>query len=296
MSAPALTDKTRRSLRLLAWAAVPVLALAGVVQITGVGFDILVLATAALLLFGLERSLGDLLGEWFGPIASALMLIAVVGALFWYFLADTAGRSQTDSFFAEAQRRGYTTAYYQPARAPADVPPTSPDSASGMDAVATGGSVTKSGGSGPPTSASTVERQTDPASDRPVAEAPAPPSGRTATKSTRSLSQFFRRGPSADPMATSVSIEVSPGRVEVARRAVIKATVLARGAPVNHGTVEFTVNGAGAGRVDLNAQGVASTTFLAQLPGSYEVRARYSGSVDYTTSSGLSIFNVVARR
>lgn len=296
MSVPALTDKTRRSLRLLVWAALPVLALAGVVQITGVGIDILVLATAALVLFGLERSLGDLLGEWFGPIASALILILVVGALFWYFLADTAGRSQTDSFFAEAQRRGYSTVYYQPARAPADVPPASPDSASGPEPVATGGSVRRSSGSRPPTTAATVERPTSPKSETPIAEAPPQPSGRDDTKSSRSLRSFFRRAPSANPVATSVSIEVTPGRVEVARRVEIKATVLARGAPVNHGTVEFTVNGAGAGRVALNAQGVASTTFLAQLPGSYEVRARYSGSVDHSTSSGHSIFTVVARR
>jgi hypothetical protein len=272
----------------------PVLALAGVVQITGVGIDILVLTAAALLLFGLERSLGDLLGEWFGPIASALILVLVVGALFWYFLADTVGRSQTDSFFAEAERRGYRAVFYQPARVPADVPPPSPDSAPGAEPIATGGSSsTSSPASRGLGSAVGVER---PASRGTESQARARAPEAPSREKTRLSGSFFRRASPADLVATAVKIDVSPSRPEVARRAVISAAVRSKDTPVTAGAVEFTVNGMGAGRVPLNSDGVASTTFLAHIPGPYEVSVRYTGSAEYASSIARASFNVVARR
>ena len=95
MSAPALTSKARRSLRLFGFAALPVLALAGVVQITGVGIDILVVATAALMLFGYKAS--------FGVARFALSFLAVqcmlnaLSDLRWLFWLSVSGSERTDA-------------------------------------------------------------------------------------------------------------------------------------------------------------------------------------------------------
>lgn len=289
----------RRSFRLLAWAALPVLGLAGTVQVTGVGIDILVLAMAALILFTLERSVGDLLGEWFGPIASALILILVGGALVWYFLADAKGRSQTDQFFVQAEQRGYRTVYYQTARSSADTPQASHDSRRVAQPVDAQGTAANSPNSAAASLASGGDHagNGDAGAQGPAATPAASP-GRPGRETgiTRSFRSLIRRVSPGERLATSLSLEVSPPRVEVARRAVISATVTGDGTPVTAGTVEFMVNGMGAGRVLLNSDGVASTTYITYIAGSYEVHARYSGSTEYAGSAGRAGLNVVGRR
>jgi len=84
-------------------------------------------------------------------------------------------------------------------------------------------------------------------------------------------------------------LSLSPSRVTAAHRTVITATVVSNGVPVNWGTVEFTVNGLGAGRVRVNGEGVASTTFQTHIPGTYEVRARFAGSPEYSSSHSTPV-------
>ena len=303
MSSPELSSATRRSARLLAWAALPVIAFAGIVQVTGVGIDILVVAAAALVLLALERSVGDWLGEWLGPLAAAAIFVAAAVALSWYFLSSALGRPQTDRFFVEAERRGYQTLYYETPTSRADASPPSADSSSSAQPVATGGGVaglTSSSGGGVPSDgrAETAPRDSAVQPDAPPAT---PEDGASAaSKDSRrrgSIRSFFRRNiPEAERIVTSVSVSVSPATVQAAHRAVISASVYAGGAPVTEGTVDFTVNGQGAGRIQLNARGFASTTFRTYIPGTYEIRARYSGSPDHASSRSDSVLlNVTAR-
>lgn len=294
MNPPAPTEFGRRSYKLLAWAALPVLTLAGVVQVTGVGIDILVFATAALLLLGLERSVGDWLGEWFGPLAAAVIFIATAVALSWYFLSDSLGRSQTEHFFVEAERRGYSTVYYQTARpSAADKSGAAAESPSGATPVATGGTANARGatavrGEAPPVHAADREDETDPQDASAIS--PAIGTARGARQETdaparRSILSIFRRSSSpAELIETQVTVSLSPHEVEAARRTVISAAVHGAGVPVAAGTVEFMVNGLGAGRIAVDADGVASTTFRTHIPGTYEVRARYSGTSRHASS------------
>jgi hypothetical protein len=292
MSAPALTSKARRSLRLFGFAALPVLSLAGVVQITGVGIDILVVATAALLLFGVERSIGDLLGEWVGPLASAMIVVFVVIALSWYFLDESLGRSRTDHFFTQAERRGYRTVYYETAESAADQSAAASSSTGGASTSAGGaegvGEATSTSGThgGSASRAASAEPAEDRRNDETAPSAPSnagkPVKERSATRAIRS---FFRRNVvPTDPIATEVALTVTPSRVMAAHRAVITAAVRSGGEPVTWGAVEFTANGLGAGRVNVNAEGIATTTFQTYLAGTYEIRARFAGSPEYSSS------------
>jgi hypothetical protein len=57
------------------------------------------------------------------------------------------------------------------------------------------------------------------------------------------------------------------------------------------------VNGLGAGRKAVNGDGTASTTFVPQLAGTYEVRARFIGTTEHTgCSSTPSTFEAVAKQ
>ena len=115
MASMVTSASTQRSLWILAWAAIPVLCLAGWVQATGSGIDLLVFATACLVLLALERTVGDWLGELVGAAVAGFIFAVLVAGTVYYFFSESAGRSHTDSFFLAAEKRGYRTTYYQPA-------------------------------------------------------------------------------------------------------------------------------------------------------------------------------------
>jgi Big-like domain-containing protein len=94
---------------------------------------------------------------------------------------------------------------------------------------------------------------------------------------------------------TTISLDVSPRTVAVARRVVLRAVVTAGGAPVVHGTVEFSVNGSGAGRIILDANGTAATHFSTYIQGAYTVTARYAGSTGFAPSVSSPIDLTVGR-
>ena len=83
---------------------------------------------------------------------------------------------------------------------------------------------------------------------------------------------------------TRVSIEVDPQRVARAFRAVLRSSVIADSKPVVNGSVEFSVNGNGAGRIILDARGMAATHFATYIAGTYTVTARYTGTTGFAAS------------
>lgn len=310
MKSPIASGPGRRPAKLLVWAALPVAGLAGVVQLTGVGIDLLLLAAAILALLALERSLGDWIAEWFGPFSAAAIFVILIVAVSWYFLSSTLGRSKTDRFFTAAERRGYRTVYYEtppPAPTAQQAPPPATASTShAQSAPAASGGVVASGNAKEDTSRrGAVAQARGKPGDSQVATtasdgAPAPVASADsrATAASGWAGSLFRRSTSAGPaVATHVALSVSPAKVPAARRTTITAVVTAASGNVTRGTVEFTVNGLGAGRKTVNPDGSASTTFIPQLAGTYEVRARFVGTSEHTASlSNPQTLEVIAKR
>jgi hypothetical protein len=76
------------------------------VQITGIGIDLFVLLTAGTVLFGLERTLGDAVAEFVGPVGAAL-LFCVLGATGFGYVLTKSGQQRAKLFLTAAEARGY---------------------------------------------------------------------------------------------------------------------------------------------------------------------------------------------
>ena len=294
--------------KLLLGALLPVVALAAFVQVTGVGIDLLLLAVAILLLLTLERSVGDWIAEWFGPFAAAAIFGVLILSLSWYFLSSSLGRSKTDRFFMEAERRGYRTVYYETPGSPAaeETPPaaSSAPARPATPPAATGPLVAGTNERDTPRSAGSAAKTPNEGRDTAALESSgkdAPTPATSAGKPSRSASgwagSLFRRDtPAGAAIPTTTAVSVSPARVAPAYRTTITATVSAASGPVARGTVEFMVNGLGAGRKPVT-DGTASTTFVPQIAGTYEVRARFVGTSEHAaSSSSLFTLEVGAKR
>src|SRR5688572_30648107 len=94
----------------------------------------------------------------------------------------------------------------------------------------------------------------------------------------------------------STSKDVRWPRTAVRRRTILRAVVTSEGRPLTQGVVDFTVDGTGAGRMALDSRGFATTAFATHLPGTYEVRARFSGTFKHEPSSSqIQTLNVMQR-
>jgi hypothetical protein len=268
------------------WAALPVATMGTVVQLTHTGVDVLLVSVACLLVVALQRSIGDWIGELVGAAwASLVFAICVVGAA-WYFLDGSGGAGRTQELFATAERHGYRTVLFTPSSRPASSPRL-PNLAP-QRVVATGGS---SGGSrirfssppdsGPETSADSTQAK------------PAEPSGPPSRQSRFSSAPSDE---SAPLIASTIWLDVSASRIAAAQRAIIRAFVRAAGKPVMEGSVEFTVGGMGAGVAPLGVDGIAVTTYSSHLPGTYEVRARFRGTVRIASASKTLTLTVLPSR
>jgi hypothetical protein len=268
-----------RSGKPLIGATAAVLVLAVTVRATGAGVDLLALAVLCLILFAFERSVGDWVAEIAGPIGGAVIFAALGLGLSWYFLGSTTGRAQTDHFFLEAEKRGYNTLYY-------DVRPGADDADAKAKKPAPSQDVAAA------TDRSQTEPTTSPSGDAQNAAATA-----VATEAAREAKgrvsefakSFFPRDPKAPPAPTTIVLTVAPTKLEIPYQATLKAVVRSAGTPVGFGNVDFTANGLGAGRIRLAADGTATTTFVPKLAGSYEFRARFTGSTDHAASVSSAV-------
>ena len=80
-----------------------------------------------------------------------------------------------------------------------------------------------------------------------------------------------------------------------ALRTVLRAAVTSEGKPVVNGSVEFSVNGNGAGRIILDARGMAATHYSTYIAGTYNITARYAGSAEFAASVSPPIALIVER-
>lgn len=317
------TPRHRRSLKPLAWAALPVISLAIGVLASGNGFDILLLATAGLLLLTLERTVGDWMGELLGAGPAGIVFAICIAGLGYYFLGHSSGSAKTNQLLASAERQGYRSSYYRPASAPVvsggavghsspsghtDTPRASGGSGITSGAGGNGGGVGGGGGSdAAPASVSRPKEDADkekvlPADssrrnpDPPVSASVVPPTQpRAAGTSGASRILFGSPATVPDPLPTTITLTVSPSAATVGYRTRFQAVITAAGAPVTDGSVDFTVDSSGAGRVALDRRGMASTSFATHIAGTYEVRARFLGTTQYESSTVSRILTVQSR-
>lgn len=287
----------QRSLWILVWASIPVLCLAAWVQVTGSGIDLLIFATACLILLALERTVGDWLGELLGAALAGFLFAIFVAGTIYYFFSDNAGRSHTDSFFLAAEKRGYRTTYYQPAlpdgtRAlSSPIPEPHPPKVVPAP-VPTNGDSESNGGAA-------VSVPTSTNGDHIPTGAPANPLAASSPaefvwRKARPLwAQFFPEAIVAVP--TTVSLDVEPRRVSRALRTVLRAAVTSQGKPVVDGSIDFSVNGIGAGRIILDAHGLAATHYSTYISGTYSITARYAGTTGFAASISTPITLIVER-
>ena len=112
-----MADETppRTLKRPLLWV-LAVLLLAGVpVQVTGIGIDVFVLLTVGAVLFGVERTLGDAVAEFIGPIGAAVLFSGIAAISFGYMLTES-GQHRAKRFLAAAEAHGYQPLYFTPER------------------------------------------------------------------------------------------------------------------------------------------------------------------------------------
>lgn len=298
------TPRHRRSLRPLAWVALPVMCLAVGVLASGNGFDILLIATAGLLLLTLERTVGDWMGEWLGAGKAGIVFGVCVAGLGYYFLGHSSGSAKTHHLLAAAEQRGYRSSYYDASPAPAISGgvvghSSAAGSASGSAHSPSAGGGAAGGGGGRGVDAAEKVLRADSSSTNPAPSAPAnavaPAQPRPAGTSGASRIVFGPPASVPDPVPTTITLIVSPSEATVGYRTRFQALITAAGVPVTEGTVDFTVDSSGAGRVALDRRGMAATSFATHIAGTYEVRARFLGSAHYESSTVSRTLTVLSR-
>lgn len=234
----------------LLWAC-GVLMLAGVpVQITGTGIDIFVLLTAGTVIFALERTLGDAVAEFVGPVGAALLFCAIGGIGFGYVLTSS-GQQHAKRFLAAAEARGYEPLVFTADRVK-DKDKTYRTKAPGADRSESG--------------AETV-RSAPPAEEGEPVSRPAPPSADGVPVSS-GLFPFWREKEIPISRLTVVPDILLAGQT-------VNLQVRFMGGDVTlRGPLVFFVNGEEIARVGPDENGVASTQTTARYPGLYTAAVR----------------------
>jgi len=260
----------------LLWVAA-VLILTGVpVQLTGVGIDVFALLLAGSLLFVIERTVGDAVAEFIGPIGAATLFCAIAAAGFGYMLTET-GQAQGKRVMAVAQSHGYQPLYFKTDPRDDEKDPRRP-----------------------PVKPSAVPREQPPSTD--VALAPATPADRPGPlESTAS--------PSGPPPAVVTpglfglfkTQEVPLARLIVTPQVVssgdsLRLEVRFVGPPITlKGPIAFLVNGREIARVEPDEKGIIAAQTSQIIPGTYEASARLPGGTR-ATPPGPVAFTVLPPR
>jgi Big-like domain-containing protein len=278
-----------RSLKPLAWVALPVFGLAVGVLASGVGIDLLLVAVSGLIMLTLERTLGDWMSEKFGPVPATIGFSLILAGLTWYVIASS------DRFLDAAEERGYRGVYYRTATASAASVDSDSTTGSGP-APATHGGHGESTGSTPTISAA-VESVSGPAAadePQPSSVATGSPAQAIATSTTSTspasqpglMTRIVSGGRQPPPVGarTVVGLSIAPATISPGRKVRIQASVASEGHPVAEGAIEFVIDGVAFRRVAVDGHGVAATEYSSAYPGAYDVQARFPGTYRFQSS------------
>jgi hypothetical protein len=265
------TTKTSRTLKRPIVLACVILLLAGIpVQLTGAGIDLFALLTGGVALFVLDRTLGDAVAEYVGPLGTALLFTAFAAIGVGYMLTDT-GQSRAKRFLAAAETRGYKPLYFTAERTNPNeaVPPPKPEDG-------------RSGG-GAPRARPVVAPSHDMDVERtPAASGASSPS--SATPHVVSPGLFSTWGASETPLAR---LTVSPDIVVGGETVNLQLRII--GTPVTlTGPVVFFVNDREVARVVADANGTASARTSVRVPGTYRAAVRLPAGTRATAARVVS--------
>jgi hypothetical protein len=265
------------------WATLPVLGLAMGVLASGVGIDLLLIGASGLLMFTLERTVGDWMGEQFGPAPATVGFVCILAGFTWFVI------DSSDRFLTAAENRGYRGVYYRTGTASAASTDASESDVSASAVSITGGASTSSRNTLPVSSSvsgsqrsARSELSREPSGVGGAEEGPPKRPTPTPSAGTRIVSGGQRPMPIG--AQTAIVLNIVPQTVSRGRNVRVEATVTSNGRPVNEGVIEFLVNGVGAKRVAVS-RGIAAMAYSSSFAGTYEVRARFLGTYRYQASS-----------
>jgi hypothetical protein len=256
--------------RPILWVAA-VLMLAGVpVQVTGVGIDLFALIFVAASLFVIERTAGDAVAEFIGPIGTAVLFCVVAAAGFGYMLTES-GQVRAKRFFAAAEARGYEPLYLTADRTQGQK---GPDPSVARPPV---GLTHES-----PSRTPTVDVARNAAtSERPPSE----PSSAPPAEGTVVSTSFFSRWTSSEvPLAR---LTVSPPILAAGEIVNIEVRFIGTHVMLK-APIVFFVDGREIGRADLDARGIAAARVAEQIPGTYQASVRLPAGTRATTPGVVS--------
>ena len=242
--------RTRALKQPLFWA-FGVLILAGVpVQFTGTGIDVFVLLTAGTVLFVLERTLGDAVAEFVGPVGAALIFCAIGGIGVGYVFTSS-GQQRAKRFFAAAEARGYEPLLFTAERVKDDDRQYKVNSA--VDA--------------PQRTTETVRSAPTPADRGGVPQSRAVPPSAEGVPVGSSLFSFWRE--KEIPLSR---LTVAPDIVLAGETVVFQVRFV--GEVTLHGPLIFFVNGEEIARAEPADDGVTTVRTPARYPGLYTAAVR----------------------
>ena len=222
------------------------LAIAGaaVVQVSGVGIDLVALAALVCLALLLDRYVADWIGDMAGPGVANLFLAAALGSATWFLFVSADGTTLVQQFMAGAQRQGYEGLIVKSAPAPAPL-----STAASADRAARSSASRTASGSSP----------------RPIATRGGGPGGDTG------------HAVAGDPaIATRTLLQIVPASNGAPALAV--ASVSSDAGPVRGGVVRFAINGVVRGRARVDRRGQARWRTPETPAGRFAVEARFSGA------------------
>jgi hypothetical protein len=267
------TVPARRTLkRPFLWVGI-VLLLAGVpVQVTGTGIDLFALLAAGALLFTIERTVGDAVAEFVGPIGAAVLFCAIAAIGFGYMLTDS-GQGRAKRLLAAAEARGYQPVFFTGDRTPKDAP----------NDVSRAGRP-EDGARSPSSAAAANDVEV-----RPAVSDPSPPPSDAVPVSPGLFSRF--RGPEI-PLAR---LTVSPRIVAAGETVNMEVRFIGRAIALR-GPVVFFVNDREVGRSAPDANGIASARTTPRVPGTYTAAIRLPSGTRATAPGPVSFTVVPPRR
>jgi len=269
------------------------------VAVTRAGVDLLLIVAVCAGMLIVERSLGDWLGDLLGPGPASLVIAGCLLFGVWYLLSGD-HTTPAQRFLDGAEQRGYHSVYFG----------REPPGRAGVEATAEARPMSTGGNS-----ISNIGRR--------VLGVPSIKSHDPAGARAPSSSQTSQTPPTAGPQSTGSAGKVRSGHggsatgdgVHRASRtvlpgsttalmltppiAVMGQTIEARSivstasGPVADGSIEFAVNGRRIALVLLGSTNNAVARFTPRAPGTYTVRAEFSGNDSMSGSSTIAVLTVV---
>jgi len=273
-------DDHRKVPRVIGLAVVCVVCVAVPVAVTRAGVDLLLIVAVCAVALIVERFLGDWLGDRLGPGPASIVTAGCVLFGVWYLL--TGERSTpAQRFLDAAEAQGYHSVYFGHPPSPGRT---------GLGATAEARPMSTTG-------TSTSNRNRTALGGPAISSAPSA-AGPQPTGSAGKVSSGPGRSATSDAVQRTALVASTTALILTPPVAVMGQTIEARssvsvgGGAVTDGSIEFAVNGRRLEVVLLGSTHSAVAHFTPRAPGTYKVRAQFSGNDSISSSSTIAVLTV----